>query len=102
MKDVHWALFNCGMTEFRRRLMTAEFDACPLSDLSLWGQVGTLLSLVVDDACLSGRVLCHQEVRGAGREPPVQCPQCLGSAGCRRRARVNSIRFGAMKDGSAF
>ncbi|MFJ3654108.1 hypothetical protein ACIPPR_12435 [Streptomyces nigra] len=23
--------------------MTAEFDACPLSDLSLWGRVGTFV-----------------------------------------------------------
>ncbi|MGP8304491.1 SMI1/KNR4 family protein [Streptomyces inhibens] len=26
----HWALFECGMAEFLRRLMTAEFDECPL------------------------------------------------------------------------
>ncbi|MFJ3089407.1 hypothetical protein [Streptomyces sp. NPDC086838] len=39
----HWALFDCGMAEFLRRLMTAEFDACPLSDLSLWGRVGTFV-----------------------------------------------------------
>ncbi|MFD5393545.1 hypothetical protein ACFWJW_04860 [Streptomyces sp. NPDC127097] len=39
----HWALFECGMAEFLRRLMTAEFDECPLSDLSLWGRVGTFV-----------------------------------------------------------
>lgn len=41
--DPHWALFDCGMTDFLRRLMTAEFDACPLSDLSLSGRVGTFV-----------------------------------------------------------
>jgi hypothetical protein len=35
----HWALFECGTTEFVRRLMLAEFDECPLSDLSLWGRI---------------------------------------------------------------
>ncbi|MFD4711856.1 hypothetical protein ACFWN5_19595 [Streptomyces sp. NPDC058430] len=39
----HWALFDCGMAEFLRRLMTAEFDARPLNDLSLWGRVGTFV-----------------------------------------------------------
>lgn len=39
----HWALFDCGMADFLRRLMTAEFDECPLSDLSLWGRVGTFV-----------------------------------------------------------
>ncbi|WP_406466421.1 hypothetical protein OH738_39900 [Streptomyces hirsutus] len=38
-----WALFNCGRAEFLRRLVTAEFDACPLSDLSLWGRVGAFV-----------------------------------------------------------
>ncbi|CAM3911786.1 SMI1/KNR4 family protein [Kibdelosporangium persicum] len=38
-----WALFECGMAEFIRRLMTAEFDECPLSDLSLWGRVGSFV-----------------------------------------------------------
>jgi hypothetical protein len=32
-----FALFDCGMAEFLRRLMLAEFDECPVSDLSLWG-----------------------------------------------------------------
>lgn len=39
----HWAVFECGMAEFLRRLMTAEFEECPLSDLSLWGRVGTFV-----------------------------------------------------------
>lgn len=39
----HWALFPCGMVDFLHRLMTARFDACPLSDLSLWGRVGTFV-----------------------------------------------------------
>ena len=33
------ALFDCGMAEFVRRLLLAEFDRCPLSDLSLWGRI---------------------------------------------------------------
>ncbi|CAM5272918.1 hypothetical protein GCM10010261_60040 [Streptomyces pilosus] len=37
----HWALFDCGRTEFLRRLITAEFDVRPPSDLSPWGRVGT-------------------------------------------------------------
>ncbi|RDS66092.1 hypothetical protein DWC19_05765 [Streptomyces sp. M7] len=41
--DPHWALFDCGMRDLLRRLMTAEFDACPLSDLSLWGRAGTFV-----------------------------------------------------------
>jgi hypothetical protein len=36
----YWAMFDCGMVEFIRRLMSAEFDECPLSDLSLWGRPG--------------------------------------------------------------
>ncbi|WP_199749221.1 SMI1/KNR4 family protein [Amycolatopsis sp. WAC 01376] len=38
-----WALFECGMAEFIRRLMTADFDKCPLSDLSLWGRVSSFV-----------------------------------------------------------
>jgi hypothetical protein len=34
-----WAMFDCGMVEFVRRMMLAEFDECPLSDKSLWGRV---------------------------------------------------------------
>ncbi|MGW6055466.1 SMI1/KNR4 family protein [Streptomyces sp. NPDC055189] len=41
--DPRWALIDCGMAEFLRRLMAAEFDECPLSDLSLWGRVGTFV-----------------------------------------------------------
>ena len=37
--DPYRALFECGMAEFLRRLMLAEFDECPLSDLSLWGHI---------------------------------------------------------------
>lgn len=32
-----WSEYACGMTEFLCRLFRAEFDACPLGDLSLWG-----------------------------------------------------------------
>jgi hypothetical protein len=32
------AMFDCGMVDFIRRLMLAEFDECPLSDASLWGR----------------------------------------------------------------
>lgn len=27
--DPYWAMFDCGMVDFIRRLMTAEFDECP-------------------------------------------------------------------------
>ncbi|WP_207309664.1 SMI1/KNR4 family protein [Streptomyces kasugaensis] len=32
-----WNTYDCGMTEFLRRLFHAEFDECPLSDETLWG-----------------------------------------------------------------
>jgi hypothetical protein len=32
----YWAMFDCGMVDFIRRLMLGEFDECPLSDASLW------------------------------------------------------------------
>lgn len=35
----HWTLHACGMAAFLRRLMLAEFDANPLSDDTLWGNV---------------------------------------------------------------
>jgi hypothetical protein len=34
----HWKTYDCGMAEFLRRLFTRGFDACPLSDASLWGE----------------------------------------------------------------
>jgi hypothetical protein len=34
-----FALFECGMATFLTRMMLAEFDECPLSDVSLWGNV---------------------------------------------------------------
>ncbi|MGQ5262661.1 SMI1/KNR4 family protein [Micromonospora sp. ZYX-F-536] len=33
------ALVECGMVEFVRRLLLAEFAGCPLSDVSLWGRI---------------------------------------------------------------
>ncbi|MFD0427602.1 hypothetical protein ACFQ60_03590 [Streptomyces zhihengii] len=33
-----WRRHDCGMTEFLVRVLRAEFPACPLSDLALWGQ----------------------------------------------------------------
>ncbi|MBU8553864.1 hypothetical protein IMX12_34460 [Streptomyces sp. Babs14] len=35
----HWKVYDCGMTEFLRRLFTKGFDECPLSDASLWGKL---------------------------------------------------------------
>ncbi|WP_330343351.1 SMI1/KNR4 family protein [Streptomyces longwoodensis] len=35
--DAQWTQYSCGMLEFLCRLFRAEFDECPLSDLSLWG-----------------------------------------------------------------
>lgn len=34
----HWKIYECGMTEFLRRLFIKGFDECPLSDASLWGK----------------------------------------------------------------
>ncbi len=45
----HWALFECGMAEFIRRLLLAEFDECPLSDLSLWGNVAPFVTYLEED-----------------------------------------------------
>ncbi|MER5436536.1 hypothetical protein [Streptomyces sp. NPDC002588] len=36
--DTRWKLFDCGMVDFLARMMSAEFDECPLGDASLWGR----------------------------------------------------------------
>ncbi|PBC61813.1 hypothetical protein BKI49_22745 [Streptomyces sp. Tue6028] len=36
--DGEWGRYNCGMVEFLSRLLRADFDDCPLGDLSLWGR----------------------------------------------------------------
>ncbi|MCZ4121671.1 SMI1/KNR4 family protein [Streptomyces sp. H39-S7] len=36
--DRQWTVFNCGMADFLLRMFRAEFDECPLGDLSLWGE----------------------------------------------------------------
>lgn len=33
-----WSRYDCGMVEFLSRLLRAEFDECPVGDLSLWGR----------------------------------------------------------------
>jgi hypothetical protein len=35
--DARWTEYSCGMLEFLCRIFLAEFEECPLSDLSLWG-----------------------------------------------------------------
>ncbi|MFJ4804364.1 hypothetical protein [Streptomyces murinus] len=35
--DARWAEYACRMLEFLCRLFRAEFDECPLGDVSLWG-----------------------------------------------------------------
>lgn len=35
--DYEWSRYECGMVEFLVRVLRADFDECPLSDLSLWG-----------------------------------------------------------------
>ncbi|MEV1065864.1 SMI1/KNR4 family protein [Streptomyces sp. NPDC050263] len=35
--DARWTEYACGMVEFVCRLFRAEFDECPLGDVSLWG-----------------------------------------------------------------
>ncbi|MEU5398820.1 SMI1/KNR4 family protein [Streptomyces sp. NPDC005963] len=32
-----WAVYECGIVEFLLRVLRAEFDRCPLSDRSVWG-----------------------------------------------------------------
>ncbi|MFE4415574.1 SMI1/KNR4 family protein [Streptomyces sp. NPDC056821] len=39
-----WRRYDCGTVEFLVRVLRAEFDKCPLGDLSLWG-VGSALFL---------------------------------------------------------
>ncbi|NYE39362.1 hypothetical protein [Streptomyces fulvorobeus] len=36
--DNLWSRYDCGMAEFLVRVLRADFPACPLSDLSLWGR----------------------------------------------------------------
>ncbi|UYQ65015.1 SMI1/KNR4 family protein [Streptomyces peucetius] len=36
--DALWRRYDCGMTEFLVRVLRADFDECPLGDLSLWGK----------------------------------------------------------------
>lgn len=66
-----WALVECGMAEFLRRLMTADFDECPLGDLSLWGRAGSFVH--------------HEEQRrrfDAGLDPMTGEPDpCAGMVG---------------------
>ncbi|KUM76303.1 SMI1/KNR4 family protein [Streptomyces sp. ISL-22] len=33
-----WRRYDCGMVQFLVRVLRAEFDECPLGDLSLWGR----------------------------------------------------------------
>lgn len=35
--DMLWRRYDCGMVEFLLRVLRADFDTCPLSDLSIWG-----------------------------------------------------------------
>ncbi|MBT2403236.1 MULTISPECIES: SMI1/KNR4 family protein [unclassified Streptomyces] len=35
--DLAWTVYHCTLTEFILRTLRAEFDACPLSDASLFG-----------------------------------------------------------------
>lgn len=35
--DMIWRRYDCGMVEFLLRVLRAEFDECPLGDLSIWG-----------------------------------------------------------------
>ncbi|MEH0546952.1 SMI1/KNR4 family protein [Streptomyces sp. B21-105] len=35
--DARWTEYACGMLEFLCRLFRAEFDECPVGDLTLWG-----------------------------------------------------------------
>lgn len=36
--DSLWSRYDCGMVEFLSRLLRADFDDCPVGDLSLWGR----------------------------------------------------------------
>lgn len=35
--DTAWRRYDCGMVEFLRRVLAAEFDECPLSGTNIWG-----------------------------------------------------------------
>ncbi|MEU3450540.1 SMI1/KNR4 family protein [Streptomyces thermolilacinus] len=37
-----WMLYDCGMVEFLTRLLRADFDACPMTDVSIWGDPAPL------------------------------------------------------------
>jgi hypothetical protein len=43
-----WSRYDCGMVGFLTRLLRAEFDECPLGDLSLWGR-GSAVFLTVSE-----------------------------------------------------
>lgn len=36
--DALWHRYDCGMVQFLLQVLRAEFDKCPLGDLSLWGR----------------------------------------------------------------
>ncbi|MFF7775146.1 SMI1/KNR4 family protein [Streptomyces tanashiensis] len=38
--DNLWRRYDCGMVEFLVRVLRADFEECPLGDLSLWGKDG--------------------------------------------------------------
>ncbi|MFJ6526947.1 SMI1/KNR4 family protein [Streptomyces longwoodensis] len=57
--DARWAEYACGMLEFLCRVLRAEFDACPLSDLSLWGAASPRFLHTVEE----------QRLRKAGIDP---------------------------------
>ncbi|MFY1577485.1 hypothetical protein ACN26Z_21560 [Verrucosispora sp. WMMD703] len=35
--DTAWRRYDCGMVEFLRRVLEAEFEECPLSGTNVWG-----------------------------------------------------------------
>ena len=57
--EARWTEYACGMMEFLCRLFRAEFDECPLGDVSLWG-VGSTCFLHKEE---------EQRLRRAGISP---------------------------------
>ncbi|MFE6334245.1 hypothetical protein ACFVOK_13635 [Streptomyces sp. NPDC057798] len=67
-----WSRYDCGMAGFLTRLLRAEFDECPLGDLSLRGR-GSAVFLMVSE---------YQRRLEQGLDPWTGKPDpCAGSYG---------------------
>ncbi len=69
--DGMWRRYDCGMVEFLLRVLRADFDECPLSDLSFWG-VATVKFLTPSEESNYWR---RDSTRG--RASPTRTPRCI-------------------------